>query len=140
MEIIRDKIIGENGTRRIVLVADRLTLSRRRWRGMAEDGRDFGFDLEEPLPDGAVFFRDGDSLYAIAQRPEPLLEIAIRDGREGARLGWMIGNLHLPIEPGEGAAFTLDDPSARKLFQREAVSFTSVSKVFHPLAASTHGH
>ncbi|MBL4640618.1 MAG: hypothetical protein JKX86_02280, partial [Verrucomicrobiales bacterium] len=40
----------------VELVADRFKLQKRRWRGEASDGADFGFELAEPLGHGAVFF------------------------------------------------------------------------------------
>ena len=33
----------------VILTADRATLAKRRWRGVAQDGREFGFDLDHVL-------------------------------------------------------------------------------------------
>ena len=33
---------------------ERLTLAKRRWRGVADDGEEFGFDLEAPLTDARI--------------------------------------------------------------------------------------
>jgi hypothetical protein len=53
-EGLQDHITGEDH-HQVRLIADRLTLTKRRWRGAAEDGRKFGFDLEGPLIHGTSF-------------------------------------------------------------------------------------
>ncbi len=57
MEIVRATLLEWNGSLPTVRIsADRLTLAKRRWRGIADDGREFGFDLAAPLADGACVF------------------------------------------------------------------------------------
>ena len=140
MEIIRGPITLDEEVSRIDLEVDRATLSKRRWRAAAGDGREFGFDLDQPLANGALFFREGGTAYGISQRPEPVLEIPLGDSTSAARLGWMIGNLHFPIELSAGAAFTVDDAAARSLFQRENIAFAGVKRVFQPLTAGAMSH
>ena len=54
-----------------------LTLAKRRWRGTAIDGAEFGFDLVHPLANGDVFAETETAVYRIAQQPEPVLEIPL---------------------------------------------------------------
>jgi urease accessory protein len=122
---------------------ERMTLAKRRWRGVAEDGREFGFDLERPLADGAVVFEDAGTCYSIAQKYEPVLELRIADcglrtGAEAARVGWVIGNLHFQIEIAEDVIRVADDPALRQLFEREHLAFTACKRVFHPLSGGHH--
>ncbi len=66
---------------------------------MAEDGTEFGFDLEHPLEDGDVFAVTSSAVYCVAQKPEAVLEVALAgDAAGAARLGWTIGNLHFLLE------------------------------------------
>jgi urease accessory protein len=111
---------------------DRHTLAKRRWRGTAEDGREFGFDLEEPLHDGAPFFQAAGATYVIAQQPESVLEVTLTTPLEGARIGWLIGNLHFSLELAGRVILVADDPALRQLFGREHIPFTEASRVFHP--------
>jgi urease accessory protein len=125
---------------RRALHADRLVLAKRRWRAVAEDGEEFGFDLTSPLTDGAAFFSNGSSVYCIAQRPEPVLEIAlIARPAPVARLGWTIGNLHFPIQVTDDCIRVPDDVALRQLFDREKIPFTACERVFVPFA-KTHSH
>jgi urease accessory protein len=125
---------------RIALTAERLTLAKRRWRGMADDGAEFGFDLDAPLADGATFFASGSAVYCIAQKPEPVLEVAlIPKPAPVARLGWTIGNLHFPIQVTDDAIRVPDDPALRQLFEREKIPFTACERVFIPFAKA-HSH
>lgn len=122
------------------LPVERLALAKRRWRGVAEDGTEFGFDLEHPLADGAVVFQSETAAYVLAQKDEPVLEIALgADAPAAARLGWMIGNLHFQIEVAGGLVRVSDDPAVRQLFAREGLAFTACKRVFHPLGGG-HQH
>ena len=124
----------------IALAADRLMLVKRRWRGTAADGTNFGFDLSAPLADGAAFFASENAVYCIAQEPEPVLEIAlIPRPAPVARLGWTIGNLHFPIQVTDEVIRVPDDPALRQLFEREKIPFTEGVRVFAPFAKS-HKH
>ncbi len=122
------------------IAVERLTLAKRRWRGVAEDGREFGFDLDAPLADGAAVFQSETAVYVLAQKYEPVLEVALgADSPTGARLGWIIGNLHFQIEVAGEVVRVVDDAAVRQLFHREHIAFTACMRVFHPLSGA-HRH
>ena len=128
-------------TPRIAIPADRLTLAKRRWRGVATDGRDFGFDLEQPLEDGALVFQDGANVYQLAQQPEAVLTVALGGGEEAARLGWLLGNLHFRVAVQDGVVLVPDDPAVRQALEREHIHFHQTEAVFRPLGGGrSHGH
>jgi urease accessory protein len=132
---------GDHGHHHHVdLRVDRITLAKRRWRGMAVDGREFGFDLAEPINHGAHFFTDGDNHYVIEQEPEEVLEIPVTTPEQAARIGWSLGNLHFPVEVVDGAVRAQGDSAVLQLLQREGLAFTRVTCVFLPLSAGAHGH
>ena len=125
----------------VILMADRATLAKRRWRGVARDGREFGFDLDHGLVDGSVFHREGGKCYIISQASEPVLEIDLgRDPARAAVLAWQIGNLHFPIEVTESVIRSTDDPAIRQLLQREQIAWRSATAVFHPSTSAGHAH
>jgi urease accessory protein len=122
---------------------DRLMLAKRRWRGVAEDGAEFGFDLETPLSDDAPVFASADAVYRIAQKYEPVIEVqssafAAGKAADAARLGWMIGNLHFQIEVAGDIVRVSDDPAVRQLFEREGIAYVACKRVFHPLSGGHH--
>ena len=122
------------------LRADRLTLAKRRWRGTAEDGIEFGFDLAAPLTHGAAFYASDSRLYLMEQLPEPVLEIALIPKPAAiARLGWTIGNLHFPIQVTAEVVRVPDDSALRALFERQGIPFTLAEQVFIPFAKA-HCH
>ena len=140
MQIIRAPLLEWNATLPTTRISvDRLTLAKRRWRGAAEDGSEFGFDLEAPVADGAHVFQSENAIYIIAQRYEPVLEIALStDAPASARLGWIIGNLHFPLEVAGAIVRVADDPALRQLFERERIPFVMCKRVFHPLSGGHH--
>ena len=141
MELIRSEIHSHStGKKRVELATDRQTLAKRRWRGVAWDGREFGFDLTHPFSDGAAFFETDGSIYVVTQQQEPVIEIDPGKGADAARTGWMIGNLHFPIQIEHGLLRTPDDPAIRQLLDREAIPYSVVERVFHPLKAVAHHH
>ncbi len=122
------------------LEVDRLRLAKRRWRGFAEDEAEFGFDLEAPLRDGDVFYHSGTHAYVVRQLPEPVIEVACPDApAAAARLGWLLGNLHFPLEIRRGVLRVCDDPALRQMLAREGWQHQIVEAVFQPMAGS-HSH
>ena len=140
MNVIRASLIEWNKKLPVVRIpVERLTLAKRRWRGVAEDGCEFGFDLETPLNDTAVVLQSDNALYAIAQKFEPVLEVPlVANAAKAARLGWTIGNLHFPIEVAETIIRVSDDPALRQLFDRERIQYVACKRVFHPLSGAHH--
>ncbi|MED5381258.1 MAG: urease accessory protein UreE [Verrucomicrobiota bacterium] len=128
----------------VELVADRFKLQKRRWRGEAEDGADFGFELAEPLGHGAVFFESATHRYRIRQTPEPVLAIPLAgDATEAAETGWQIGNLHMPVQVAADEIRVGDDPAVRQLFTGMGIAFSVKEEIFQPMKGSIgagHSH
>ena len=59
----------------VALTVERRVLAKRRWRGQAEDGKDFGFDLEAPLKHGVCFHFEEGRNYVIDQKPEEVFRV-----------------------------------------------------------------
>jgi urease accessory protein len=126
--------------RRVCLRADRAVLAKRRWRGVAEDGREFGFDLDEPLPPGATFFVEDSVQYVLEQAEEEVLEIPVATAEEAARVAWNLGNLHFGVQVVDGAIRVMEDPAVRQFLSREDIACRRVTCVFLPLSAASHHH
>jgi len=145
MTIIRQALgVSPTQLKSVRLAVERLTLAKRRWRGVAEDGAEFGFDLERPIADGAAFHQTAESVYVIAQKYEPVLELRIADcglriGSDAARVGWLIGNLHFQIEVLDEIIRVVDDSAVRQMFEREGIKFTPCKRIFHPISGG-HSH
>ncbi len=118
---------------RIPLIVDRRTLAKRRWHAVAGDGREFGFDLAEPLFHGAVFFATKTHFYVLLQEPERILEVSLGNAAAAAKVAWAIGNLRFPLQIKNGTIRVMDDPGIRRLFAREHISFRERKSVFQPI-------
>ena len=124
----------------VPLTASRSTLAKRRWRGTADDGREFGFDLEEPLSHGAHFFVDGAKQYFIEQAPEEVLQIPVKSVEEAARVAWNLGNLHFGVQVLEGAVRVAEDSAVLHFLEREKIAFLRRRCLFLPLSAGAPHH
>jgi urease accessory protein len=124
----------------IPLHVDRTTLAKRRWRGVAEDGREFGFDLDEAMIDGDHFHQEGDTSYFLKQLPEEVLEISVASTEQAARVAWGLGNLHFGIQVLPGAIRVTEDSAVLQFLEREGVAFQRVQAIFQPLSAGAHHH
>jgi urease accessory protein len=125
----------------VLLTADRATLAKKRWRGLAQDGREFGFDLEHTLSDGSVIFREAGRCYVILQAAEPIVTIELgSDPRRAALLAWQIGNLHFPVEVTDRVICCQDDPAIRQMLQREHIAWRENMGVFRPSTSAGHAH
>lgn len=124
----------EPGAPVVELRVERRTLAKRLWRGVAEDGVEFGFDLAAPLQPGDLFFQSPPTRYVIAQCPEPVLEILLADlpPSTSAGIGWAVGNLHLELSSEAHRLLTPDEPAARQLLGRLRVEFSATTAVFRP--------
>lgn len=134
--LARESDLPEN--RRIVLQAERRQFLKRRWRGFAEDGTEFGFDLEERLVDGCVIHRDGECDYIVRQLPEVVYRIPLRGIGQAAVVAWMTGNLHMPAQIVDGALLVLHDEAMAKLIEREGWEFSEPEVLFNPMKAMAH--
>jgi urease accessory protein len=123
---------------------DRLKLYKRRWRGAATDGEDFGFEVDKPLTHGDCFYLTETKCYVITQQSEPALEIDFTAQlTEGLHVAWSIGNLHMSMQSLDNGIRVADDPAVRQLFQHLDISFKEVKAIFEPIRSSTdigHAH
>ena len=142
MKLIRSTLTQfDIDARRVTLRVDRIKLEKRRWRGTAEDGTDFGFEVENPIRHGQPFFESEGKVYFIEQLPEQVLETELKDSpSEAAKAGWTIGNLHMPLEVDGSVMRTADDPALHQLFNALGVPCRKTEAIFQPMRGSASGH
>ncbi len=122
----------------IILHAERRQFLKRRWRGIAADGTEFGFDLESRLTDGDVIFHQNGHDYIVRQLTETVYQITCETPAQAALVGWKVGNLHLPAQILENAVLVLHDEAMAQLLAREGWAFSEPVLRFEPLNAITH--
>ncbi len=134
MRLISSAIsIPDDGLPVIALRVDRITLAKRLWRGTAEDGTDFGFELERPLKHGDAFHATAAARYVINQQPEPVVEVSLDLAPSAAAgIGWAIGNLHLELQAEATRLLAPDEPAVRQLLDRLKVPFRTSTAIFRP--------
>jgi urease accessory protein len=117
----------------IAIRADRLAVAKRIWRGVADDGLEFGFELETRLIDGDVAYQSASARYVVRQTPETVVEISLAiTPSAAAGIGWAVGNLHLELQAEPARLLALDEPAVRQLLQRLKVPFSSTTAIFRP--------
>ncbi|MGC4071229.1 MAG: urease accessory protein UreE [Nibricoccus sp.] len=117
----------------VAVRVDRLKLAKRVWRGAAEDGVEFGCELEKPLRHGDVIWQNASARYVVRQEDEALLEISLQVAPSAAAgIGWAVGNLHLELMSEAARLLTPDDKAARQLLERIQVPFRETRAVFRP--------
>jgi urease accessory protein len=125
----------------ISLTVERRVLAKRRWRGQAQDGVDFGFDLISPLRHGICFHAEEDRNYVIDQKPEVVFRVPFPDQQEAAHRAWQVGNLHFPAQFLESYLLVEGDLAVRLMLERNQIPFEEGMEVFQPvLAAAGHHH
>jgi urease accessory protein len=121
-----DAALPEVGVR-----VERLKLAKRIWRGVAEDGVEFGCELERPLKHRDVLWQSATARYVIRQEEEAVLEISLQMAASAAAgVGWAVGNLHLELMSEPGRLLTPDDKAARQLLERIQIPFRETRAVF----------
>ena len=140
---IRDIIIEKSKVfdHSIPLTVDRRVLAKRRWRGQAADGTDFGFDLAVPLQHGVCFYNEEEREYLIDQKPEKVFRVSFSNQQEAAHLAWQVGNLHFPAQFKENYLLVEGDLAVQYMLERNGIPFENSMEIFQPiLAASSHHH
>ena len=134
LHLIQSPVAAPNQALPIVaLCAERLQVAKRRWRGVADDGVEFGFELEHPLHHGDTVFQTDAARYVLQQQSEALLEVPLdMPASAAAGLGWAVGNMHLELCSEPERLLALDEPAVRALFERLHVHFHAVTGVFRP--------
>lgn len=134
MILIHTVVLASDPRRAEVAIhGDRFTLAKRRWRGTADDGTEFGFDLGAPLKDGDTVFQAADKRYVIRQHEEPVVEVDLDIAASAAAgIGWAIGNLHLELSAGPARMLAPDEPAVRQLLERLAVPYRRTTAIFKP--------
>jgi urease accessory protein len=122
----------------VVLSAERRQFLKRRWRGIADDGTEFGFDLDSRLVDGGVIFQQDGKDYIVRQGPERVYEVRYESPAHAALVAWRVGNLHLPSQILEDRIWVLHDEAMGNLLGYEAWAFTEPEVLFQPLKAVAH--
>lgn len=117
----------------IALRADRFTLAKRLWRGAAEDGTEFGFELAAPLKPGDTVFQSETARYVVRQNEEPVVEISLDIAPSAAvGIGWAVGNLHLELAAEPTRLIAADEPAVRQLLERLKVPYRVTRAIFRP--------
>lgn len=122
----------------IVLRAERREFLKRRWRGIADDGTEFGFDLDERLVDGCVIHHSNGIDYIVRQSPEIVYRIPFESTAHAALVAWKTGNLHMPAQICDDAILVLHDDAMRNLIERECWKFSEIEILFTPMKAVPH--
>jgi urease accessory protein len=122
----------------VVLAAERRQFLKRRWRGVAADGTEFGFDLEARLTDGCLIFHQAGTDYIVRQLPESVYEVPFMDAAHAALVAWKIGNLHLPAQILPQSILVLHDEAMTQLLAREGWAFREPELIFTPMKAVAH--
>ena len=117
----------------VFIDADRTTLAKRRWRGTASDGTEFGFELSAPLKHRDTVFQTAAARYMICQAEEPVVEISLEIAPSAAAgIGWAIGNLHLELSAEPTRLIAADEPAVRQLLERLKVPYRQTNAIFRP--------
>jgi urease accessory protein len=112
---------------------ERSTIVKRRWRAVAADGVEFGFELEAPLKHGDVVWQTASARYVVRQQPEPVVEVSLEIAPSAAAgIAWAIGNMHLELQAEPTRLLAADEPAVRRLLERLKVPYTTAIAIFRP--------
>lgn len=90
--------VQESCSGAVALPVARVDLWKRRWRGVAADGTEVAVALAEAARDGQCL-AGGGRCFLIKQREEELVVIPLPPEVDmAAKIGWYLGNRHIPIE------------------------------------------
>lgn len=116
-------------------------LDRKRIRKTAEDGTELGISSDEPLHDGDILAKDGNTFYVVSLLPADLIRVRIRDIEEMGRACFELGNRHLPIQIKESSvSVPYDDPTYQYLLHKGFDAYAVNENFDGFIVAKAHGH
>lgn len=122
----------------VIVHVDRHTLYKRRWRATAEDGTELAIDLDAPASDGSMLKATSGELFQIKQQAEDVLIIALPKTSEmAAKIGWYLGNQHLPVEVRPDAIILEKMDTLAASLDRIGIPYTLTCDVFR---CKMHSH
>ena len=133
--------VHQTGSHAVSLKVERRVLAKRRWRGEAEDGTKFGFDLALPLKHGIYFHRVENKNYLIKQKVEKVFRVSFSNQKDAAHLAWQVGNLHFPAQFNDTYLLVEGDLAVQYMLERNGILFQESMEIFQPIVAvSSHHH
>lgn len=129
------------------VIADTLVLDldqRRMHRGVvvAVKGTSVELDLDAPVwlrTDDVLVLEDG-ALIEVVAAPEPLLEVRAPDVQILARVAWMLGDRHVPVQILSSRLRLHRDPAIKEMLSRFAVKLTEIEAPFDPEGGAYADH
>ena len=116
--------------------------SRGRIKKTADDGRELGIAIPGGVNEGDILMED-ESVYVVRVLPTDLTEIRFHSAEEAARIGFELGNRHLPLKIEHERILTPhDEPTMRHMLHLgfEARAFTGCFSGFTVCRAHGHSH
>ncbi len=97
-------------------------------------GTQVEMDLPQPvrLCTDDCLILDDDSLVEIVARPEPLYEVRAGNPSDLARIAWMLGDRHMPVDISERRLRVRRDPAIETLLSNAAVKIVAIDAPFEP--------
>jgi len=83
---------------------------------------------------------DDDTLIEIVARPEPLYELRSLNLPDLARLAWMLGDRHMPVDITDRRLRVRRDPAIDALLQNIDVKITAIDAPFEPEGGAYAAH
>ncbi|MDB9741530.1 hypothetical protein OAB00_01610 [Akkermansiaceae bacterium] len=125
-----------------VLVIDRTTLSKRRWRAV-QNGQEIAVGLEAPVGHGTILANEEEThFYRIEQIAEEVVSIPIpEDQTMAAKIGWYLGNRHIPIEVRSDVMVMENFPTLMDSLERIGIKYALKNDILRCAAHSAdHRH
>ena len=138
--ILLDQIAEEDCPDAVALPVARIVLWTRRWRSTAEDGTVVAVALEKAAQNQDVLL-GGDRSFRIAQMAEEVVSISMpEDPSMAAKIGWYLGNRHLPIEVREKEILLESFPTLTDSLDRIGIDYSMREDVLNCRPHSEHTH
>lgn len=125
------------------LQLERTDLYRRRFRAIDSEGNDLAIDLDSLPKHNSILCDEAESkYYQIEQTPEEVCIIPVpSDPTFAAKIGWYLGNRHIPIEVTEKDIILENFPTLTDSLDRIGISYRiNVQRLYCAPHSAEHRH
>ena len=133
--------LGDVATGAVPVTVDRHTLYKRRWRATAADGSELAVNLDVPAEIGAILESADGRRFRVEQEEEEVLVIKLPTRTDlAAKVGWYLGNRHLPVEVREDEILLERLQSLADSLDRIGIPYSFRTDTLRCASHSSHTH
>ena len=133
--------IGDSCETAVVVEVARAELWKKRWFALAADGSEIAVELDTPARHGSILYGEGKQGFRVEHVPEEVVAIVMPQQSDmAAKIGWYLGNRHIPIEVRKDELLFENFPTITDALDRIGIDYCVRQDILSCRPSEAHRH